>query len=118
MFELFKGKGRPVVKCDYCGQILAIKPRKVRRGELEYQYIICRKCKEPFVFSVTDKALRESIAGAMTKAAEGLALNDLDYLETAQTEYKKKLKEIIDQNTTRSRELKEKHPLKLHIWEK
>lgn len=99
-----KIKGRPVVVCSRCGRVInALKPKKRTEGDIEYTYFQCRRCKEYYVISATDEALRRNIKllEEMRQNAAGKGQTDKEHGEA---------QDLLRFNVKRSRELKEQHP--------
>ena len=90
--------------CDNCKAELHPKLEMVAEGDLVYTFFRCPSCGTAYLFSVTDTALRESIAVYENMKAESLKKRQTE-------EFRQKAKELKEQNKKRSRELMELHPL-------
>lgn len=114
-----KGKGseedvkriKQIVRCDKCDGNIKINLRYKRVGDLEYRYFRCRRCGAVYIISVTDEDLRKEIKRYQ------------EIIEKFQKtvippEISQEAQLIIQNNAKRSRELKEKYPLKLKPWER
>lgn len=100
-----KKKVKNIVKCNQCGKIIKIDPRYEQAGELEYRYFICKYCSAIYVISVTDEALRQ----AMKHYQEVM---EQVKMQMVPPEISQEAQLILQNNVQRSRELKEKYPLK------
>ena len=105
-------KGRPSVRCDYCGRMInKIKPKTRKKGEIEYQYIKCSRCNSVFVISATDEELRGRIKHytEMVAAVDGRSITEAQARE---------LREYLQANVDRSKQVKKENPLELKPWER
>ena len=101
-------KLKNIAICDKCGKNTKINHKYKRVGELEYRYFRCKRCGEVYVISVTDEELRKEI-----KKYQKI----MEETKVTKPEISQEAKMILEKNIKRSRELKEKHPLKLKPWE-
>lgn len=118
--------GKKVI-CEKCGRNMSqLRPKTKRIGDLEYIYLKCKKCGAVFVCSVTDPPLREAdesykalqarIQTGEKKLRELRAdkTSDRDAIRIAEREIEGMVREsrkLLDMNTKRSRELRERYPL-------
>ena len=102
-----KRKGKPIIECNQCHKTMGKgKPKWKKAGDIEYYYLKCQRCKEVYVISATDTALRQDIKRfkeMLSKAQEKL-LTDKELLE---------IKKLMEDNMSRNREIKEQYPLEM-----
>lgn len=99
---------KQIIKCNKCRRIIGkTNPKWKKTGDIEYYYLQCNWCKEVYVISATDTALRNDIKRykEMTeKTTHGRKLTEKEL---------SKAKELFKANMERNREIKKQHPLKL-----
>lgn len=97
------------VTCNKCGRNITLKLKTKKKGNIEYQYFTCNRCKALYVVSATDEALRQEIEKFKEITSRGGIMTP---------EEQKKAEILLKQNVERSRELLRQHPLELKPWER
>lgn len=112
-----KTKATKKVLCNKCLRAIPLKIQKIKKGELEYTYFVCKYCKEVYTAAVTDAELREKIECLAKLTQETYSVSEdatqqekEEALKKAQ-EMSEKRKALLEENVRRSDELKELYPL-------
>ena len=108
MFEI-KKKGKPIIKCNKCCRIInKAKPKWKKVSDIEYYYLKCPHCKAVYIISATDKALRHDIKQLekMMAKTQGRQSTEKEL---------EKIKELLNANIARNREIKEQYHLEFKI---